>query len=87
MNPTDEKPQKTNIYNFYKYVYELDSSEADLATLISNDALVAVHAEVYYNQDIDYEKDAYGIIRIFDQRAENVAVRLTNEEKDMLKAN
>ena len=87
LHPTDEKPQKTNIYNFYKYVYELDSAEADLATLISNDTLVAVHAEVYYNQDIDYEKDAYGIIRIFDQRAENVAVRLTNEEKDMLKAN
>ena len=87
LHPTTEKPHKTNIYNFYKYVYELDASSENLATLINNDSLVAVHAEVYYNQDIDYKKDAYGIIRIYDQRAENIAVSLTNEDKDILKAN
>ena len=52
---SSKKAEKTNIYNFYKYVFEL-GDEADLATLIKENKLIAVQAEVYYNQDINFKK-------------------------------
>ena len=82
---TAKKADKTNLYNYYKYVFEFDEDES-LASLIKDKKLVAVQAEIYYNQDINYEGDAYGTIRIFDHRATTTRViALTNQDKELLK--
>ena len=85
LTPNANKQAKSDLYNFYKYTFEFDSAELDLADLIKENKLVTAHADIYYNKEIDYEKDAYGTICIFDARAENLKVALTNEDKELLK--
>ena len=56
----------------------------DLSSLLESGTLIAIHAEVRYVGDLDYEKTAYGALCIYDYRRENNAVELTKSEKEAL---
>ncbi len=69
------KEQK-NLYNFRKIVFNLSDTELDLNTILDDGTLLAVYADIYYVGDIDYEKDAYGTLCLYDYMSENITVPL-----------
>ena len=80
-----EKADST-LYNFYRYTFEFDSAEepVDLAQLLDDGSLIAVHVEIRYKGDPDYEKTAYGALCIYDYRRENIPKELSKNEKNIL---
>ena len=74
---------KSTLYNFYRYVFDFESTEENIniAELMENKSLIAVHTQIYYNDDLDYEKTAYGAICIYDSRVPNEPVKLTKADK------
>ena len=46
--------------------------------------IIAIYVDVYYKEDIDYEKAPYGTLCVYDYRAGDIAVKLTAKEKKAL---
>jgi len=86
LKPSGKTSAKTTLYNFYKYEFNFDDGEEDLdlSELLEDNSIIAIHTEIYYNDDIDYSEEAYGAIRIFDQRAEKETVKLSKKERSSL---
>lgn len=80
-----EKADST-LYNFYRYTFDLECAEEpiDLSALLESDTLIAVHIEVRYNGDLNYEATAYGALCIYDYRREDIPVELSKSEKKAL---
>ena len=72
--------KRTQLYNYYRYVFDLDNSGEDLRALMDSGLLLAIYADVYYNQDIDYDKTPYGVLCLYDYKSENQAVKLTRRD-------
>ena len=83
IKPTLESSSSSTLYNFRRYVFDFGNTEEDLniAELIESGALIYVQTHIYYNEDIDYFKEAYGAIRIYDARVEKDAVKLSKADK------
>ena len=77
-------PGGYGIYNFRRYVFDLDDAGVDLAELIEDGALIYAQTHIYYNEDIDYSKEAYGAIRIYDARVDKDEVKLSRADKKVL---
>lgn len=69
---SDEK----NMYNYRKYVFE-DISIEDLT--------LALYVDIYYNEDINYEKTAYGTLCIWDHISEERFHKLSDADIEALK--
>ena len=78
--------ENTTLYNFYRFTFDLENGAEPLSLkeLLADKQLVAVHVEVYYNQDIDYNENPYGALCIYDYRHKNKEVELTDTEKEAL---
>ncbi len=70
---SDEK----NMYNYRKYVFE-DISIEDLT--------LALYVDIYYKEDINYEKTAYGTLCIWDHITEERYRELTADDIAAIKA-
>ncbi len=68
---SDEK----NMYNYRKFVFE------DIST---DELTLALYVDIYYNEDIDYEKPAYGTLCIWDHLTEDKFRELTKEDLAVL---
>ena len=67
-----------NVYNYRKLVFDdvgLDNEETPI---------LGIFVDVYYNQDIDYEKDSYGTLSIFNYNFDIKDYKLTGKDKDAL---
>ncbi len=86
IKPSSQTTAKTTLYNFYKYEFNFENGEEalDLKALLESNSIIAVHTEVYYNEEIDYNEEAYGAIRIFDNRARKEIVKLSKKEQKLL---
>lgn len=87
VQPTDSGDRASStLYNFYRYTFDFTSAAepVDLSALLESGTLIAIHAEVRYVGDLDYEKTAYGALCIYDYRREDNAVELTKSEKEAL---
>ena len=86
IKPTLENSGTSTLYNFRRYVFDFDNAEEeiDIAELIESGALIYVQTHVYYNEDIDYSKEAYGAIRIYDARVDKDEVKLSRADKKVL---
>ncbi len=62
--------EQKNIYNFRKYVFLLGENELNLKDLIDQKLLLAVYADIYYSEQIDYTADAYGTLCLYDFKTE-----------------
>ncbi len=84
--PSSQNSEKTTLYNFYRYVFDFESAEEpiDLSALLESDTLIAVHTEVYYKGDLDYEKTPYGALCIYDYRKTDRPVELSSKDKKAL---
>lgn len=82
---TEELAQKS-LYNYSRLVFDLPEGEPDLATLLEQDLLLAVFADVYYVHDLDYEKDAYGSMCLYDYLIDRVDIKLSKADRKALAA-
>lgn len=83
---TSKERANSKLYNFYRYVFDFENGEEpiDLETLLDSGTLIAVHTQVYYKGDLDYEKTAYGALCIYDYRRDNEPLKLSKNEKEAL---
>ena len=78
--------EKTTLYNFYRYVFEFDNAEEaiDLKELLDSDELIAIHAQFYYNEELDYSKAPYGALLLYDPSMKKLTVGLSSADKAVL---
>lgn len=69
--------ETTTLYTYYRYVFDGVDVEPDT---------VGVFVDVYYKEDIDYERNAYGTLCIYDDESEWKSYRLTSADKKNLEA-
>lgn len=68
---------KKTLYNYRKFVF--DGIDLD-------DNVIKVFADIYYVGDIDYDKDPYGLVLIYDNKTENLACKLTRNDIDAIES-
>lgn len=68
---TESLSAKKTLYNYRKFVF--DGIKID-------DSVIAVYADFYYVGDIDYDKEPYGTLLIYDNKTENLACKLTRND-------
>lgn len=77
---------KTTLYNFYRYAFYFDEAEepVDIKELMSGGSLIAIHAQFYYNDGLDYNEAPYGALLLYDPAMKNIPVELSAEDKKAL---
>ncbi len=75
-SPDVVKEQKS-LYNYRKFTF--DGVKID-------DSVLAVYVDIYYNQDIDYEKEAYGTLCIYDYDTENENYTISKKEREAIES-
>ena len=77
---------KTALYNFYRYVFYFDEADEpiDLKELIEDDSLIAIHAQFYYNEGLDYNENPYGALLLYDPAMKNIRVEFSSNDKKAL---
>ena len=77
----EEEPtlsHRHNVYNYRKYVFNgVDMTDTDTPVL-------SVYVDVYYKGDVNYEKDSYGTLIIYDYTLPKKAYDLTAQDKKAL---
>ncbi len=66
---------KTSLHNYFRYTFED----------ISEENILEIYVEIYYNLAIDYEKEPYGAVRIYASDRYNHVYSLTSKDKKALK--
>ena len=66
---------KTSLHNYFRYVFDE----------INLDDALCVYVDIYYNEAIDYDDDAYGSVRVFSSEANTRVYPLTSADKRALK--
>lgn len=78
--------EEKNLYNYRKFVFDLDSCGEDLKELLDSELLLAVYADVYYVEDMDLDEKAYGTLCLYDYVTDIEDVKLSNAEKKAISA-
>lgn len=87
LHPVSVTSEEKTVYNYRRFVFDLDEAGLSLADLTQeNGLLLAVYADIYYNQDIRYDETAYGTLCIYDYLQENRPVKLEKRDKKALEA-
>lgn len=69
---------EAHMYNYRRLVF--DFGEYDLENMLEDGTLIAVFADFYYINDIDYEKEAYGTLCLYDYITETYSYEPTKTE-------
>lgn len=69
--PTDCIRHTTALYTYYRFIFD---------GVVLEDNTVGVFADVYYVEDIDYEKTPYGSLCLYDDQSPWMAYTLTKED-------
>ena len=73
--PTSYTTYQNSLYNYVKYVFD---------DICVDESTLAVYLDIYYNEDKDYSKDAYGTLCLYDYALENVERTLTDADKKLI---
>ena len=73
--------ERTQLHNYRRFVFDLDQSGEDLASLMESGLLLSIFVDVYYNQEIDYQSDPYGVLCIYDYKTKTEEVKLTRHDR------
>ncbi len=84
VHPVSVSSDTKNLYNFRRLVFDLDEVGLSLEQLIDSGLLLAVYADVYYNQDIRYEENAYGTLCLYDYVSPILDAELTRADRKAL---
>ena len=74
-----------NIYNYRRFVFDLDEVGLSLSKLLEDNLLLAIYTDIYYLGDIQYDKDAYGTLCLYDHLLEKIPVKLSGRDKRELR--
>lgn len=72
--------EEKNLYNFRRIVFDLDECGLDIKELMADGTLLAIYADFYYVEDIDYEATPYGTLFLYDYVAENSFEEISDKE-------
>lgn len=84
IHPTSSLAAQSKMYNYRLLVFEL--GELSLADMLDDGTLISVFADFYYAEDIDYSKDAYGTLCLYDYITEISKYKLTGQDRAALEA-
>lgn len=73
--------ERTNIYNYFRYVFDLSEAELSLSELLESGELLAVYLDVYYNEDVNYDEYAYGTLFLYDYKTDIIEQGLSVRDK------
>ena len=68
------------LYNYRKFVFDLDECGEDISALIESGELLAIYADIYYVEEMDLAQKAYGTIFVYDYKAKNIDVELSKAD-------
>lgn len=66
-----------NVYNYRTYLFD---------GIVIDETVLAVYADIYYVGDIDYEKEAYGTLCLYDYSTPRVSIELKKADTEALEA-
>ena len=79
-SPSAQEPAQKNVYNYRKLVFDgVDLSGEEYPVL-------GIFVDVYYKDDIDYTKNSYGTLSIYNYNFSDKAYKLTGDDKEALAA-
>ena len=76
--------QEESVYNYRKFVFDLDECGEDLGELLASNTLLAVYADMYYVGDLNYDENPYGTLCLYDYKTKIKTVALSKEECEMI---
>ena len=79
--PVSETRQQTNLYNYFRYVFDFNEIGLDLSDMLESGELLAMYTDIYYNEDINYDELPYGTLFIYDYKTDIVKEKLTSRDK------
>ena len=74
-----------NLYNFRRIVFDLDECGLDLEALMDEGLLLAIYADVYYIEDVDYDETPYGTLFLYDYKRENHDEEISRKEEKLIR--
>ncbi len=77
--PTSQSADQKNLYNFRKFVF--DGVDMD----VTENPVLAVYVDIYYKEDVDYDKESYGTLIIYDYASGRDAYKLDKKEIEALR--
>ena len=78
--------EEESLYNYRKFVFDLDECSEDLSELLDSGTLLAVYADIYYVEDMDLEEKAYGTLCLYDYKTKIEDVELSTRERESIEA-
>lgn len=77
LHPVSVTSAEKNLYNYRRFVFDLDEIGMDLSELTGEGGLLlAMYADIYYVEDIRYDEYAYGTLCVYDYVQEKETVKL-----------
>ena len=84
VHPTSVTKDRKQMYNYRRFVFDLGTAELSLSELTESGILLAVFADVYYNEDIRYEDEPYGALCLYTYLDETLTVPLEKVDRRAL---
>ena len=77
---------KTTLYNFYRYTFYFDECDepVDISKLMADGSIIAIHAQFYYLEELDYSSAPYGALLLYNPADKNLDVPLSSADKKAL---
>lgn len=70
--PSEMQSHRKTLYNYRTFVF--DGIDVD-------ESVLAVYVDVYYKGDVDYDKEAYGTLILYDYATENEEYRISSSDE------
>lgn len=78
--------EQKNLYNFRRLVFTVEGEDADLSELFDEGLLLAIYADFYYVDAVDYESEAYGTLCLYDFKSADIPIKLEKADRKALEA-
>ncbi len=75
---TAHTADQKNLYNYRRFIFD------GVDMTVTDNPVLAVYVDVYYKDDIDYEKDSYGTLIIYDYASERIPYELSKKDVERL---
>ena len=76
--PQEVGKDTNNLYNYRKFVFD------DIGLTNQETPILGIFVDVYYKGDINYQKDSYGTLSIYNYAFDHKNYNLTGKDKDAL---
>lgn len=86
LHPTSVTEDHRNLYNYRRFVFDLSDVGLSLSELVGeNGSLLAIYADIYYVNDVNYDETSYGTLCIYDYVQPKEDAELTGRDRRALR--